>query len=264
MLSKIANLMVSNKKKIAPPKSPAFNILGNFDSRSFGMSLSTLPNGKIVVFGLPKSGNVWLVSLLADYLKVQAIDPYVNLNSSGVGMCHRPYTKEISNREDFLHGVYLIRDLRDVIVSYYYNTQREDWRRGFLHFHCDTIQQFYFEWFLPRVNIAHNIDNHPYAFTEAGLPLIRYEDLYDNPEYEFTRLIKRLGLFLDSKKIKRVVANNQLETLRKTGKILDVHVPIEHFRHGGHGGYKKELPQNVLDHINQRFSNILSDFGYKI
>ena len=122
----------------------------------------------------------------------------------------------------------------------------------------------YFEWFLPRVTIAHDIDNHPYAYSEAGLPIMRYEDLYDNPQSEFARLIKRLGFPLDLKKVSKVVAANKLEILKKTGKKLDVHVPIEHFRHGGHGGYKKELPKNVLQHIEKRFGNIIEDFGYEL
>ena len=97
--------MLFKRKRITEPMSPVFNAPGNFYSRSFGMDLSILPNGKIVVFGLPKSGNVWLVSLLADYLNLQPIDPYVDIEGTGVGMCHRPYTEEISNRKDFLHGI---------------------------------------------------------------------------------------------------------------------------------------------------------------
>jgi hypothetical protein len=182
----------------------------------------------------------------------------------GAGMCHRPYSKEISDRKDFIHGVYLIRDLRDVIVSYYHHTQREDWRKGFPHFHCNTIQQFYFQWFLPRISIAHEVDDHAHGYAMAGLPIVKYEELYDDPEKEFIRLIKRLGFSIDFKAISRVIERNHISTLRTTGKELDVKVPKEHFRQGGYGGYLKELPNNVLKHINQRFDKTIRDFGYDL
>jgi hypothetical protein len=244
--------------------SPAFNIPGSFGSQSYGVDPQSLKNGKIVVFGLPKSGNVWLVSLLSDYLEMESIDPYVEIERAGVGMCHLPYGKNIAERGDFIHGVYLVRDLRDVIVSYFYHTQRADWRKGFPHYHCDTIHQFYFEWFLPRVTIAHDINNHGCAYAEAGLPIIRYEDLYESTESEFARLIKRLGFTLDPDKVSKVVDGNKIEVLKKIGKELDVRVPIEHFRRGGHGGYKKELPRIVLEHVNARFGNIIRNFGYEL
>ena len=246
------------------PLSPAFTLPGEFHSRSFGLELNVLTNSKIVVFGLPKTGNVWLVSLISDYLSLNTIDPYLDVKSCGVGMCHRKYSEYIANRKDFIHGIYLIRDIRDVIVSYFYNTQRKDWQKNFPHFHYHTIQQFYFEWFLPRVTIAHDIKNHPYPYIESGLPIVRYEDLYDDPENEFIRLIKRLGFKIDLNKVSIVIKDNNIEKLQINGKKLDINIPKEHFRRGGYGGFRKELPEYIIKHINKKFIHLLEEFGYEI
>src|SRR3546814_13242863 len=70
---------------------------------SYGRPVESRPDGKLVVFGLPKSGNVWLVSMLCDYLQQPAIDPIVNIECPGIGMCHLPFSEEIAHREDFVH-----------------------------------------------------------------------------------------------------------------------------------------------------------------
>jgi hypothetical protein len=163
-----------------------------------------------------------------------------------------------------MHGVYLMRDLRDVIVSYFHNTQRPDWRKGFPHFHCDTLEQFYFEWFLPRVVAFHDLDRHTGDYASLGLPIVRYEALYDAPVLEFTRLIKRLGLPLNEDRVADVVAANDLSLLKSGGKQLNEHVPPAHFRRGGYGAYKQEMPDKVLAHVNTRFRRLLEDWGYDI
>ena len=247
---------------VAP--SPCFNPPGSFDSRSYGLDPKASKNGKIVVFGLPKTGNVWLVSLLADYTGLSPIDPYVDVERQGVGMCHLPFSSEIACRTDFLHGMYLTRDLRDVIVSYFHNTQRADWRKGFPHFHCNTLEQFYFEWFLPRVSTFHDLERHAEAYVKLGLPVVRYEELFDDPQTEFARLLQRLGLPLDEDRVAQTVANNDLARLKNSGKQLDQHVPPAHFRRGGYGAYKQEMPGRVLEHVNQRFRSLLEDGGYEV
>ena len=46
----------------------------------------------------PKSGNTWLVSLLSDYARLKPIDPWTDIESSGVGMCHLAFSEQIAAR----------------------------------------------------------------------------------------------------------------------------------------------------------------------
>jgi hypothetical protein len=246
------------------PGSLIFGEAGSYASRSYGTPLDSRPDGKIVVFGIPKSGNVWLVSLLSHYTGLPGIDPVVNRPAPGVGMCHLPYSRELAQRGDFLHGIYLMRDLRDVVVSYYHQTRAPSFRESLPHFHSETIEQFYYEWFLTRVVPFHGLATHAAEFTSRGLPPVRYEDLVADPAAEFARVLRRLGLPVDAARVAAAVEANTLERLRREGRQLDVYVPPSHFRRGGHGGYREELPPPVLRHIESEFGALLTRWGYAL
>jgi Sulfotransferase domain len=249
------------------PRSPIFTeIGGQYRSPSYGLSLTSRPDGKLVVFGLPKSGNAWLVSLLVDYFDLPAIAPQVARNDPGIGMCHLPYSESIAERPDFLHGVYLLRDLRDIVVSYFYHAQRADFRdptAGIPNCEFDTIEEFYFDWFLPRVVPFHRIPTHADEYAQRSLPVVRYEKLCENPALELRRLLHRLGLPSEDARIFDVVEKNRIDKLQKTGRQLDVYVPPAHFRRGGHGGFKEELSDRVLRHISLAFGDMLLRWGYE-
>lgn len=247
---------------VAPPKNPLFDP-AQFRMASYGRSVGELPNGKLVVFGLPKCGNVWLVSMLSDYLGLPAIDPMVEIQKSGVGMCHLPLA-QVEHRADFIQAVYLMRDIRDVVVSYFHNCQTAWFKDNMPNFHYDDLESFYFEWFLPRVAPFHGIDDHASQYSSAGVPVVRYERLCADTAAEFIRLIKRLGLPLDQAAAERVVEKNRMEELQKKGRQLNVFVPSTHFRRGGAGGYKEELPPIVLRHINKSFGDLLVNWGYEL
>jgi hypothetical protein len=254
-----------NEGAQATLRSPIFlPVGGQYRTASYGTPLASRPDGKLVVFGLPKSGNVWLVSMLTDYLEMPAIAPYYDVDRTGIGMCHFPYSEALAQRADFLHGVYIMRDLRDVVVSYFHHAQRADFRDSIPNCECQTIEEFYYEWFLSRIVPYHDVHNHAEQFAQRSVPVIRYEKLYDNPEYEFNRLLRRLGLPVDTDRISLVVQKNRLEDLRKTGRQLDVFVPTAHFRKGGHGGYKAELPEPIIRHMNETFGKLLARWGYEV
>ena len=66
------------------------------------------------------------------------------------------------------------------------------------------------------------------------MPYVRYEDLYDDPQAEMRRYHYRSG------------------------------VATTHFRKGGYGGYKRELPARILDDVNTRFEGFLRRWGYSV
>jgi Sulfotransferase domain len=265
---KLVDVSDRASEKNAP--GPAANLIfretnrTSFVPASYATPLDSRPDGKIVVFALPKSGNVWLVSLLCDYTGLPPIDPVAEVDRRGAGMCHFPYAGFMAQRADFLHAVYLVRDIRDVIVSYFHNAQTEWFKDGLPNFYYDTIEQFYFEWFLTRVVQVHQIHTHADAYLDFGVPAIQYERLCEEPEREFARLIKRLGLPYDADRIRECVAQNRIENLRARGRMLDKMVPPTHFRKGGHGHYKNELPATVLQHATEEFRSLIVRWGYPI
>jgi hypothetical protein len=245
-------------------RSDLFCNAGQYRNPSYGRSLGSRMDGKLIVFGLPKSGNVWLVSMLCDYLDQPPIDPIVDTKGSGIGMCHLPFSGEIERRNDFIHGVYLIRDLRDVIISYFHHTKRDDFQKNFPNFHYYTLEHFYFQWFLPRIAPFHAIPTHAIEFAEKGIPVIRYEDLYADATGELSRLLRRLGLPCELARVRQIVESHSIQNMKKKGVSLDVAVPPEHFRQGGWGGFKTEMPRVVVQDVNNRFTDVLQRWGYEL
>lgn len=245
-------------------KSPIFNPPRSFWDDSYGIPLDAHPAGKVVVFGLPKSGNVWLKSLLVDYLQLPPIEPLLDVSKPGVGITHRPFDEHIGMRADFLHGVCIIRDLRDVVASFYQYTQTQRFRSARPEFHCDDELTFYFDWFLSRSVSAHKIMVHSEQYARLGVPIIRYEALRVSPARELERLLLRWGLKPDPKRIADAVAANDIAALQKTGKSLEKEIAPEHFRRGGVGTYKEELSEVVIKDIEFRFERVLRRWGYQL
>lgn len=242
--------------------SPIFNPPRSFWNDSYGLSLDSHPFGKIVVFGLPKSGNVWMKSLLVDYFAIPGIEPLLDLNKTGVGLTHRPFDRFIGDRPDFIHGVCMVRDLRDVVASYYQYVKTNRFRGARPEFHYDDESSFYYEWFLSRPVPAHKIFTHSAQYARLGVPVVRYERLRGDTVREFERLLLRWGFKPDMNRIREVVAANDIEKLRKHGKSLEKEISPEHFRKGGVGTYREELSEGVIKDIERRFDRVLRRWGY--
>jgi len=246
----------------APYKAPVFNHDLSYWYRAYGLQLRDVPRAKIVIFGIPKSGNVWLQSLLCDTLGLQPIDPVGQTDASGVGMTHLPFCAAVADREDFLHGVCLVRDPRDVLASYYHYMKTPYFRSARPEFHYEDWDEFYYDWYLSRAVPAFDLLAHSDTYARLGVPVVRYERLRIDPGREVLRLLKRWGLAADEEVVASAVKKNEISQLRKTGKSLNVEVPRSHFRSGSVGNFKSEIPTEILRDFEHRFSSVLSRWGY--
>lgn len=227
--------------------------------------LDSWPKGKIVIFGLPKAGNTWIVSLLCDYLDLKGLHLYKDKGKKGVGMLHDPLNYRFKVRRDFARGVYIMRDMRDSIVSYYHYTQTDYYKElNDPYVNYTNISTFYHDYFLNKLVYRYDWHNHAEGFVSHGVPVIRYEDLYDDPVAAFTALIARMGLPVDEAKAAQAVENNELKRLKKSGKELWHKVPKTHFRKGGYGGYKNEMPPELIARINHQWGEYLTRWGYDV
>jgi hypothetical protein len=246
----------------APYKAPVFNHDLSYWYRAYGVQLHDVPRGKIVIFGIPKSGNVWLQSLLCDALALSPIDPIAQTDASGVGMTHLPFCAAVADREDFIHGVCLVRDPRDVLASFYRYTKTSYFRIARLEFHYEDWNEFYYEWYLSRAVPAFDLAAHSDKYARLGVPVVRYERLRIDPVREVMRLLKRWGLTVDEQAVACAVKENEISRLRVTGKNLNIKVPPSHFGSGSIGSFKSEIPTEILLDFENRFSSLLSRWGY--
>ncbi|MFC1665991.1 hypothetical protein ACFL17_10295, partial [Pseudomonadota bacterium] len=162
-----------SKLRKTRPQSPAFS-----DYR--GQIVRTLPplstssfkhSDWVYVFALPKSGNAWLSKLIADAMGLSF--------PNQVTFTHHKFKEEkhLYNTH-ILRAVCLLRDIRDVFVSLWYFRATPGWRDNAAIF--DDIHSFYYEYFISYMNKWDPLEKYPEALVERGVPIIRYEKLWDN------------------------------------------------------------------------------------
>ncbi|MCR4316424.1 MAG: sulfotransferase domain-containing protein [Planctomycetes bacterium] len=220
--------------------------------------------GKIAIIGLPKTGNNWLSYLLAESLGM----PYVHHTLEGVpGISgwHLPIWNEAFRKKDVSHAVYIMRDVRDVICSYYPYSQTEDFRSN-VDPACrfDSMESFYFEYFYPVVTAMYDWFNHANDYSKARIPVVKYENLWNDALREMKRLFSMWGIshLVSEDNIVKAIENNNLNKLKVEGKSFRREMPPSHFRKGGSRNFENEMPSIVLEHVNEKFRHLIVDWGY--
>ena len=217
---------------------------------------------KIVIFGLPRSGNTWLQSLLSIILELSIIDPWVDLKKGGVGMCHKPLDDEVFSRTDFVHGICLLRDIRDIASSYFSYVKSNGLLSRNQLFLNLTPERFMYDYFFPRMDSLYEIENFWDKYIGFNLPSIRYEQLVENPKAELENLFLQLGISPRSKIIDLAIHNTKFSKLKKEGVMADKYVAPSHFGIGVVGSYKKILPSKIINAIEKRYFKTLNKWGY--
>ena len=259
------------KTFLVEPPAPCLVRQGDLARVSYAQSPQSFDNAKILIVGLPKTGTVWLHQLIADCLDLPILNPFeanrlADFHLPGVVKTHSMPDDAVAARPDLLHAVYIMRDIRDVVVSLYYYTKTDDYRR-------DTdasvaafadIEPFYYEAFLSYYVPHHIWLDHPERWVRAGLPLVWYERLWDDPCRELRRVLARWGLASRSGDLSAVVERNSIERMKRTKGLTSAGVSAAHYRKGGYGGFREELPGRVLRDMNDRFGSFLHRWGYDV
>ena len=242
-------------------KSPSF--IQSWDNQRFGPLSDDYRNceGYFLVAGFPKSGNVWLTSLIAGCLDLPVEK---TPGWSYVYYIHKTLDEKLLFDQSLLRGVVLIRDLRDVIVSLFHWLQTSDYKQYHKHGPHQIfydLETMYVEFFLRR--FAHlPLRELPEKYVEHGWPVIKYERLYDHTEVEMFRLFEIWNINVKEDKIKQMVVENQIESMKQKAGKVEKGVQRDHFRKGGYGNYKDEIPPHILKDIEYRFGDYLRSWGY--
>jgi hypothetical protein len=256
------NFNLLKGRKADSPRAPIFNEPEYGGDRSYGLTWDTHPAAKIVVFGFPKSGNNWLKALLSDYFGVPGINIFNQRDARGVGLTHIPFSSEIEMRSDFIHGALIVRDLRDVVASYYHYTNTPRYRNARRDYQYGDAEAFYYDFFLSIMVPQYQVNNFAQDYARLGIPVIRYERLWDQPLDEMRKLILRWGLPFEGDRMQKVIEMNALENLKVSGKTFEIHIDASHFRKGGYGNYEEDLPAKIVADINERFRDVQKRWGY--
>jgi len=176
---------------------------------------------------------------------------------------HEPY------RNTYKKAIYLVRDVRDIIISEFnYNKKIRAINKEFLF-------DDFFELFInSSVNRYGNYYNHVNTWLqasknkEANILFIRFEDLKSEPLKEFKKInsflnIDQTDAFL-TKKIENNTLNKMKEKETKTTdkKMLKTDRSIPFVRNGKTGGWEDLYSDEQLKIIDDKFGDIISHFNY--
>ena len=234
----------------------------------------------IFLVSYPKSGRTWLRFLIGNYLSnnqwdfpnsYRSIVTDVDFNLQQCCQSQHPrfITSHMPFTPDYKKVVYIVRDGRDVAVSYYFHmlkfkliskeTQFKDFISNFNYGSLNHLTTW-----SSHVNIW--LDNAPDDFL-----LVKYEDLKANAFTELFRILEFAGLSVNQDTVMAAVKASKFENLqsyeRLQEKILfediansDLSIPF--FRKGQVGDYKNFFSDELIKDFIEIHGSALERLGY--
>ena len=179
------------------------------------------PFDLVHVVEFPKCGGSWIRNMIRTYRGRRLFTGGSLIRPHDVVMAHRLY------RRRYAKPIIVVRDPRDVYVSfYYYETAYEGRDRNasvFRHFTHDPdrpVQEDFSDYLQAKLQRP----SHPWfyfrEFLDAWLDrepscLVRYEDCLEDPSAELTRMLRFIGEPIDEEQVHRVVEQTSFSAITK-------------------------------------------------
>ena len=225
----------------------------------------------IFVAGFPKSGNTWMQNLLAGV--IYGVDTSIlpdRLTQVLVPDTHqRQYYKRYLDfacfkthnlpQAHYKKVVYLVRDGRDAMVSYYQMLKGAGAQYGLEEMVKNGTGVFPTKW-----------HEHIKAWTKnpynASIIQIRYEDLHKLPLIEMRRFCDFAGLDRSDEILQRSIDGNVFSKMQQKEEKYgwDVgELKYKFIRKGQVGSFKKGMSEHIIALFEQEASEQLIQMGYK-
>ncbi|MEE8574732.1 MAG: sulfotransferase domain-containing protein [Thermodesulfobacteriota bacterium] len=237
----------------------------------------------MLVIGFPKSGNTWFCYLLAYCLNV----PYDNLAEPGQhprdtwqrklvkgGLSHTSHagsikdvlsTHEVSALKDYAGEgatICLVRDGRDVMVSYYHyisNFLVEEQKRGGAG-KTDTNEPPDFTSFI-KERCGEWKEHVEACLAESPDAILRYEDLHGAPEQTLKNIFQKLGTPVEGSVIE--AALDEFNFKKFSGRERGEADNTNFFRKGIVGDWKNTFEETDREMFKQIAGELLIKLGYE-
>jgi hypothetical protein len=229
----------------------------------------------IFVVGYPRSGNTWFQNLVAG--TVYGVDPRWAPSALAhdlvPDLAYNKYYRRYATpmffkshdlpRPEFRRVVYLLRDGRDVMVSYrQYREAIDGVDYDFLKFVSPESQLYPCHW---AEHVAAWTQN-PYR---AQILVIKYEDLLREPERELGRFCQFIGISRETGHLTAIAKAASFANLRDGEARMGFGRPDHNlppgtffFRRGVVGSHKDEMPPEVLERFLEHAGDTLRRCGY--
>lgn len=238
----------------------------------------TFQEDDICIVAYPKSGNNFLLFLVAVLLYRKKMDwatkgeMIQNVSSEPIEDLPSPHLVWSHDNYDpsYPKVIYLVRDPRDVVISYYHHFQKyygdsRDFDEFFEEFMDGNIAPGIW-----GTNIESWLDNQEKV--ENGFLLIKYENLLQDTTKEAHRIISFLNLDRTEQEINEAVnwasfdnmkALEQKQQSHLNGNSPLVNKTMPFIREGKANKWKSVLNKEQQQQINQTFDKTLTRLGYK-
>ena len=229
----------------------------------------------IFLVSYPRSGNTWTSLLLSNYVSELDYDKH-GIESSVVSelyyipkevLAQRPRPRVIKIHAPFEESlprvIYLVRDVRDVAVSYYYfylKNQGEITFEDYLkRFNAGTLDRFGLWNYHVNSWLDHREESENFL-------LVRYEDLKADPHQQLSRMVKFIWGEVDSERIDFAIKATDISRLQKSEQksnwFSETNTDINFFRKGIVGDWKNYFSPDLLRGLMLFHGRGLKRLGY--
>lgn len=246
--------------------------LGLADRRAYELVLDKVLESDTFIVSYPKSGNTWMRFIVAylhsgrEKITFREIDQYVADIYSHRGQANamsspRFLKSHQSCYEHYPRMIYLVRDYRDVLVSYYHYHTALGTFKGTIEAYCTAVNSLHpFGTWKDHVGKALEFQR----MSADRILLIRYEDLINQPVQEVERVARFIGHTRSS--VAEVVQKSQFALLREEENVsgsqfMDLGKK-NFFREGKVGSWKTDLPEEVAARISREHKDLFEQLGY--
>jgi lipopolysaccharide transport system ATP-binding protein len=160
---------------------------------------------------------------------------------------------------------FVVRDIRDTLVSLYFSMRYSHTDKGFPHI-AKFRQEV--EGMSDPEGIAHTFRTRSAAFMrvqeswlDSGKPVMKYEELLSDAEGLLTGYFDSVGFSYDRAALKKAIDENSFE--KKFGRALGQKDIKSHGRQGAPGDWKNYADPAVEAVIEERFGSLLAKCGYE-
>ncbi len=240
-----------------------------------------LRTNDVFIGSFPRSGTYWfrfqlfeiLTGNTADFGLINQSLPWIGRQDQALPVLPgggRLINTHERYRPEYKKAIYLIRDVRDVVLSAF----AVDKGRGL--FGCSDLSAM--EPYLIRFLTGEAIpfgswQDHVRSWLESPLAkngnllVIRYEDMREDPAGILARVVKFLGISAHPHRIRKAIESNSLEKMRakedKAKTVPKASCEDARFvRKGEVGGWRNNLPGSLLEIVQQQAGEALALAGY--
>jgi hypothetical protein len=226
----------------------------------------------VMIVSYPRSGNTWVRFLLAnliadsqqplDFVEMEQFIPAIHnvqhwdrIRTMPPGRfikSHMPYDPA------YKKVIYIVRDGRDVMVSYYHFCTPYKFQGTFLQY---LQKQSYF-WPCPwHTHVESWLDH----MDNQSLLLVRYQDLLNGPAEQLRRITDFIALSTDEERIARAVRHSSFDSMQKMEeekKVPRLLSDYKFFRKGLPGSWKDFFGPEHKDVFKPYANRVLLRLGY--